>query len=145
MSLHEAQETDRQATAALDAASEALDDHTSTVGERCLLEDRRPTSEEIDRFDELCEAWDAAAQTATEAATNLKAAERFALNRFSVTRQLRYSRDDTAHALDLAEISGDFLRHQIGANRAQAPSEYRLGPFLERDSDQSRPIDPRLQ
>ena len=26
----------------------------------------------------------------------------FALNRFSVTRQLRYSRDDTAHALDLA-------------------------------------------
>ncbi|MDQ0394969.1 type I restriction endonuclease subunit R [Labrys monachus] len=33
---------------------------------------------------------------------NSKAAERFALNRFSVTRQLRYSRDDTAHALDLA-------------------------------------------
>jgi type I restriction enzyme R subunit len=33
---------------------------------------------------------------------NLKAAGRFALNRFSVTRQLRYSRDDTAHALDLA-------------------------------------------
>ncbi len=33
---------------------------------------------------------------------NLKAANRFALNRFSVTRQLRYSRDDTAHALDLA-------------------------------------------
>ncbi len=33
---------------------------------------------------------------------NPKAAARFALNRFSVTRQLRYSRDDTAHALDLA-------------------------------------------
>ena len=33
---------------------------------------------------------------------NPKAADRFALNRFSVTRQLRYSRDDTAHALDLA-------------------------------------------
>lgn len=33
---------------------------------------------------------------------NAKAADRFALNRFSVTRQLRYSRDDTAHALDLA-------------------------------------------
>jgi type I restriction enzyme R subunit len=33
---------------------------------------------------------------------NAKAAERFALNRFSVTRQLRYSRDDTAHALDMA-------------------------------------------
>lgn len=33
---------------------------------------------------------------------NSKAAERFAANRFSVTRQLRYSRDDTAHALDLA-------------------------------------------
>ena len=33
---------------------------------------------------------------------NPKAAQRFALNRFSVTRQLRYSRDDTAHALDLA-------------------------------------------
>jgi type I restriction enzyme R subunit len=33
---------------------------------------------------------------------NAKAIERFALNRFSVTRQLRYSRDDTAHALDLA-------------------------------------------
>lgn len=33
---------------------------------------------------------------------NLKAEERFALNRFSVTRQPRYSRDDTARALDLA-------------------------------------------
>lgn len=33
---------------------------------------------------------------------NHRAAERFALNRFSVTRQLRYSRDDTAHSLDLA-------------------------------------------
>lgn len=33
---------------------------------------------------------------------NAKAFERFALNRFSVTRQLRYSRDDTAYALDLA-------------------------------------------
>ncbi|NKL03312.1 DEAD/DEAH box helicase [Rhizobium leguminosarum bv. viciae] len=33
---------------------------------------------------------------------NLKATQLFALNRFSVTRQLRYSRDDTAHALDLA-------------------------------------------
>jgi type I restriction enzyme R subunit len=33
---------------------------------------------------------------------NTKAAQRFALNRFSVSRQLRYSRDDTAHALDLA-------------------------------------------
>ncbi len=32
---------------------------------------------------------------------NLKAQERNAQNRFSVTRQLRYSRDDTAHALDL--------------------------------------------
>ena len=33
---------------------------------------------------------------------NAKAAERFAQNRFSVTRQLRYSRDETANALDLA-------------------------------------------
>lgn len=33
---------------------------------------------------------------------NVKAAERFALNRFSVTRQLRYSREDAANALDLA-------------------------------------------
>lgn len=33
---------------------------------------------------------------------NQKATHRFAQNRFSVTRQLRYSRDDTAHALDLA-------------------------------------------
>src|SRR6185312_12940683 len=38
----------------------------------------------------------------TPSAGNARAAERFALNRFSVTRQLRYSRDDTAHALDLA-------------------------------------------
>lgn len=75
MSLHDAQESDRLATAALDAASEALDDHTSTVGERCLLEDRRPTSEELARFDALCEAWDAAAQAATDAATTLKSAE----------------------------------------------------------------------
>ena len=33
---------------------------------------------------------------------NTKAAQRFALNRFSVTRQLRYSRNETADALDLA-------------------------------------------
>ena len=33
---------------------------------------------------------------------NVKAAERFAQNRFSVTRQLRYSRVETANALDLA-------------------------------------------
>ena len=33
---------------------------------------------------------------------NAQAAERFALNRFSVTRQLRYSRDETTRALDLA-------------------------------------------
>jgi type I restriction enzyme, R subunit len=33
---------------------------------------------------------------------NRKATERFAANRFSVTRQLRYSRIDTANALDLA-------------------------------------------
>ena len=32
---------------------------------------------------------------------NAKAAERFAANRFSVTRQLRYSRDETQRALDL--------------------------------------------
>lgn len=38
----------------------------------------------------------------TPSSGNLKAMQRFALNRFSVTRQLRYSRDDTAHALDLA-------------------------------------------
>ncbi len=38
----------------------------------------------------------------TPSAGNAKAAERFVMNRFSVTRQLRYSRDDTAHALDLA-------------------------------------------
>ena len=33
---------------------------------------------------------------------NAVAAERFAQNRFSVTRQLRYSRDETQRALDLA-------------------------------------------
>ena len=33
---------------------------------------------------------------------NKKATERFASNRFSVSRQLRYSRDDTANAIDLA-------------------------------------------
>jgi type I restriction enzyme R subunit len=38
----------------------------------------------------------------TPSAGNAKATERFASNRFSVTRQLRYSRDDTANALDLA-------------------------------------------
>jgi type I restriction enzyme R subunit len=38
----------------------------------------------------------------TPSVGNPKAGERFLLNRFSVTRQLRYSRDDTAHALDLA-------------------------------------------
>ena len=32
---------------------------------------------------------------------NVKAAERFAANRFSITRQLRYSRDETQLALDL--------------------------------------------
>jgi type I restriction enzyme, R subunit len=39
---------------------------------------------------------------ATPSPGNRKAAERFALNRFSVTRQLRYSRDETANSLDLA-------------------------------------------
>ena len=38
----------------------------------------------------------------TPSSGNQRAAQRFAQNRFSVTRQLRYSRDDTAHALDLA-------------------------------------------
>jgi type I restriction enzyme R subunit len=38
----------------------------------------------------------------TPSPENLKAAERFALNRFSVTRQLQYSRDETQLALDLA-------------------------------------------
>jgi type I restriction enzyme R subunit len=33
---------------------------------------------------------------------NLRAMERYASNQFSATRQLRYSRDGTAHALDLA-------------------------------------------
>jgi type I restriction enzyme R subunit len=33
---------------------------------------------------------------------NVKAAERYACNRFSVTRQLRYSRDETQRALDMA-------------------------------------------
>jgi type I restriction enzyme R subunit len=33
---------------------------------------------------------------------NVKATERYAANRFSVTRQLRYSRDETQRALDLA-------------------------------------------
>ena len=37
----------------------------------------------------------------TPSSGNLKAAERFAQNRFSVTRQLRYSRDETQLALDL--------------------------------------------
>jgi type I restriction enzyme R subunit len=32
---------------------------------------------------------------------NVKAEERYARNRFSVTRQLRYSRDETQLALDL--------------------------------------------
>jgi type I restriction enzyme R subunit len=38
----------------------------------------------------------------TPSAGNPKAAQRFAQNRFSVTRQLRYSRDETQRALDLA-------------------------------------------
>ena len=37
----------------------------------------------------------------TPSAGNAKAAERYAANRFSVTRQLRYSRDETQLALDL--------------------------------------------
>lgn len=37
----------------------------------------------------------------TPSAGNPKAVERFAANRFSVTRQLRYSRDETQRALDL--------------------------------------------
>ncbi|MCB1501876.1 MAG: type I restriction endonuclease subunit R [Bauldia sp.] len=45
---------------------------------------------------------DAALFYGTPSPGNAKAAERFAANRFSVTRQLRYSRDDTANALDLA-------------------------------------------
>ncbi|MGZ8889153.1 MAG: type I restriction endonuclease, partial [Halobacteriota archaeon] len=37
----------------------------------------------------------------TPTAGNKKAEERFAANRFSVTRQFRYSRDETQHALDI--------------------------------------------
>ena len=37
----------------------------------------------------------------TPSSGNVKAAERFAANRFSITRQLRYSRDETQLALDL--------------------------------------------
>ncbi|MCC6206092.1 MAG: type I restriction endonuclease subunit R, partial [Hyphomicrobiales bacterium] len=37
----------------------------------------------------------------TPSAGNAKAAERYAANRFSVTRQLRYSRDETRRSLDL--------------------------------------------
>ena len=47
-------------------------------------------------------AHEAALFFGTPSPGNTKAAERFAANRFSVTRQLRYSRDDTANALDLA-------------------------------------------
>ena len=39
---------------------------------------------------------------------NPKAAQRFAQNRFSVTRQLRYSRDETQRALDLAFFVTDY-------------------------------------
>ena len=39
---------------------------------------------------------------ATPSVGNTAAQARFRLNRFTVTRQLRYSQDDTAHALDLA-------------------------------------------
>lgn len=39
---------------------------------------------------------------ATPSPGNSTAQARFRLNRFTVTRQLRYSQDDTAHALDLA-------------------------------------------
>ena len=42
---------------------------------------------------------------------NAKAAERFAHNRFTVTRQLRYSRDETQNALDLGAV------HQRPADR----------------------------
>jgi type I restriction enzyme, R subunit len=45
---------------------------------------------------------DVALSYGTPSPGNVKAAERFAQNRFSVTRQLRYSRDETANALDLA-------------------------------------------
>jgi type I restriction enzyme R subunit len=47
-------------------------------------------------------AHDVALFYGTPSPGNAKAGARFELNRFSVTRQLRYSRDDTAHALDLA-------------------------------------------
>lgn len=39
---------------------------------------------------------------------NVRAAEQYARNIFSVTRQLRYSRDDTAHALDLCIFINGF-------------------------------------
>jgi type I restriction enzyme R subunit len=39
---------------------------------------------------------------------NLRAAERFALNRFSVTRQLRYSRDDCKFARNSDPLRGGF-------------------------------------
>ena len=60
----------------------------------------------------MCCAWDQARRAQSiflrhAVAGNRKAAERHAANRFSVTRQLRYSRDETKLALDLcAFING---------------------------------------
>ncbi len=47
-------------------------------------------------------AHDAVLFYGTPSIGNRRAGEHFAMNRFTVTRQLRYSREDTAHALDLA-------------------------------------------
>ncbi len=47
------------------------------------------------------EKYDLALFYGTPSTGNAKAAERFAANRFSVTRQLRYSRDETQNSLDL--------------------------------------------
>jgi hypothetical protein len=63
---------------------------------------------------------------------NMKAAERYAANRFSVTRQLRYSRDETQRALDLGLFiqwpARRHLRAEGSGGTGEDPGQPRIHP-----------------
>ena len=78
---------------------------------------------------------------------NAKAAERYAPNRFSVTRQLRYSRDETQLALDLGAVhqrpAGRHLRAEEQPDQADRRGRRRAvqaRPRPARDAVRVRPL-----
>jgi type I restriction enzyme R subunit len=72
---------------------------------------------------------------------NDKAAERFACNRFSVTRQLAYSRDETRRALDLGAVHQRPAHRDLRAEEQPHQADRRgRGRAVPRDRDPREPL-----